>query len=343
MGKEKPPRTFSRRDFLKIGSIAVAGAGIWLFESKSPTAKEVSVLDPISPTPEEYRIGAPGVTKNKPLTPEKKIVSPEMAKLQNDLKLEIDNYPGRTAISVTDILTGEQIDVNGDRPQKPGCVANLLCALTAIAELSTGKATFTKEEIEGTMTTMVRYSNPSEGLELVGILGNGDIQAGIAKINSWRNVWEMNGSFYDHPPVFDNYSQGSENLIVPNEMNKVLAKLARRELFFEDWNDYAVWVMKYNKPSLNFMIPVNIPESEATVAHKVGWVPICGASDKINSRINDVGIVFANDNRFKYAISCMFQGDECLSEDQLFYGPGAFLGKLAGMSYETFTARYGHP
>jgi len=341
MEKEKLSRVFSRRDFLKIGAVAAAGAGVWLLESKSKTAKEASTFDPqptlAPPTPEEYRVGVPGVSKNEPPTPEKITASPEMVDLQSRLKAEIDSFDGQTAVSVTDILTGEQIDVYGDRPQKPGCVANLLCALTTIAELSEGRATFTKEEIEVTMTIMVRHSNPSKGLELVKILGNGDIQAGIAKINYWRNLWGMKGSFYDHPPAFDGYSQGRQNLIVPNEMNQVLAKIAKGELFGGDWNNYAIWVMENNKPGLNFMIPYYVPESEATVAHKVGWVPGC------TDTINDVGLVLANDNRFKIAISCMYQGQECQSENGLFYGPGVFLGKLAGMAYETFTTRYGHP
>jgi hypothetical protein len=338
--RERESGALSRRNFLKLaGGAGIAGSFLIADERlhllRSITQPSPTCTPTETPTPTNTPLPTPTETPKPTSTPEH---SPEMLSLKDQLKSEIDNFPGETAIAVTDVLTGEKIDVYGERPQKPGCVANLLCALTAIDGLSEGTATYSKEEIEDTMTTMIRHSDPIQGRNLVEIIGNSDVYAGIAKINNCRQKWAMVGSLYDHPPAYDEYSTpGKTNLIVPNEMNMVLTKLAKGELFAGDWNEYAIWAMKFNKLGLNFMIPWEIPESEATVAHKVGWTPGC------NDTINDVGLILANDGRFKIAISCMFQGQECPLQDDLFYGPGVFLSKLAGISYRTFTARYGHP
>lgn len=273
---------------------------------------------------------------------EKRPVSAEMAGLRDRLASEIENYQGRTAISIADITGDESVDVNGGRAQLPGCVANLACALTVVAELSGGRAPFTKGQIEPSLTKMVRNSDPHVGLRVVAALGNGNIAEGVGKINRQMEDWEMFGSLYDHPPVYGSrYSlKGENNYIVPNEMAGVLARLARSELFKnennDDWNDYALWVMSNNKVGLNFMIPGEIPESEATVYHKVGW--FYGNPNTIN----DVGVVEAVDGRFKYSLAAMYENYQTnISEQSLFYGPGFFLRKLSKVTYDTFVQKYG--
>ena len=327
---EKPlllsPSAISRRQLLKLAATgAIAGAGL-IAESKLAFLNSLAwarLLDEESS--EEER------------------TSSEMLSLRDHLAAEIENYSGQTAISVTNILTGETIDLNGNRPQLPGCVANLPCALTAIAKLSAGTASYTKEQIEPAMTTMVRYSNPTAGLRVVETIGERSVAAGVATINYLMKLWGMERSFYDHPPAYESsYSvQGDSNWLVANEINKVLARMARNQLFpYKEfnWNLYALWVMADNKPGLNFIIPGEIPETEAIVVHKVGWFP------GLPHSINDAGVVAAKDHRFAYVITFMHQNaDFAISEKALFYGPGFFGRKLSKIVYESFLARYGQP
>ncbi len=69
----------------------------------------------------------------------------EMRELQQSLASRIENYKdyeGRTAIAVTDAKTGETINVNGNRPQLTGCVANLPLMLSVVNELTQRRAAY---------------------------------------------------------------------------------------------------------------------------------------------------------------------------------------------------------
>lgn len=273
---------------------------------------------------------------------EKRRISAEMVNLREHLAAEIAKYQGRIGISITDTQSGESINVNGQRAQLPGCVANLPCALTVVSELARGNAPFTKSEIEPYLLIMVRNSDPHAGLRVVEALGSGNIAKGVDKINRQMEEWTMFGSLYDHPPVYgDRYSvKGENNFIVPNEMGKVLTRLATGGLFRKDnnfdWNNYALRVMANNKVGLNFMIPGEIPESEATVYHKVGW--FYGNPNTIN----DAGVIKAQDGGFIYSVVAMYENYETtIDEESLFYGPGFFLRKLSKITYDTFTQKYG--
>lgn len=335
-------KEISRRTFLKLtAASAVTLASAELARRNIPFGGSDDPRVIIeSNTPTNTPTQTPELTPTSVPTPEKPKLSTEMLALRESLTAEINNYSGETAIAVTDAKNGETIEVNGFRPQLPGCVANLACALTVVSELAEGRAKFTKEEIEPHLTIMVRHSNPSEGLKVVQTLGGGSTEEGVRIINSKMKDWEMYKSFYDHPPAYDtNYSvRGDSNWIAASEMNATLAKLANRKLFKSgdfDWNVYALWVLSNNKQGLNFMIPAQIPESEATVAHKVGWVPGLPAT------INDSGIVSATDQRFLYAITFMHQDFQtATSENNLFYGPGTFGSKLSKITYDSFTQKY---
>jgi hypothetical protein len=334
---------FSRRRILRLGGAAALGAGLLLLESKLPRFDTQAFMEPFgTPTPpltnkKRFVLGVPGVVR----TEQKKVpVAADLVHLKDRLAAEIDNYQGQTAICVADVKSGETIDVNGDRLQLTGCVANLFCALAVIAQESLGR--IPREEVEYELTTMVRHSNPHVGDGLVYRLGNDSYEVGVKMINYMMKLWGMEKSIYSNPPAYSSYCfEGCRrpNEATANEINMILTKLARNELYPQspdfDWNHYAFWVMCDNKPGLNFMIPGEIPESEAIVAHKVGWYP------GYPHTINDVGIVVARNNRFSFAISYLYQNfDYSISEPALYAGPGYFLKRLAGLSYETFLSRY---
>jgi len=339
------PKRFSRRRFLQLsGAVAVVGTGLFLLESNKvlKTSTIANNLQPPpfpTPTPEKYVIGVPGVTRTEL---EKVPVAADLVELKDRLAGEIDAHEGQTAVAVTDVKTGEMIDVNGDRIQLTGCVANLFCALTVIEYIRRGL--ITKEEVEYDLTTMVRHSSPSHATPLLNQLGNGDVEKALIIINDLMRSWGLEKSIYANPPALDDCYEDCRrpNEATANEINQILVKIAKNELFPADQNfdanQYAIWVMSNNKPGLNFMIPWEIPQSEATVAHKVGWYP--GQPHTIN----DVGLVFASDQRFQYAISCLYQNyDYSMAEETLYYDPGGLLSRLSKITYQTFVNRYGRP
>ncbi len=269
-------------------------------------------------------------------TPETKLQT-ENQILKEKLAKEIENFHGRNAVSITDIFTGESISVNGERPQLPGCVANLPLALAAVHEIFNMDSPLKSADIEPHLFSMVKNSNPHEGVEVVRQLGGGDITKGIQMVNDFMKKWGMKNSFYDHPPAYPGEYSIAErsNRIVPNEMNQVLAKLAAGKLLqSENAMKYALSMMSNNKPGLNFMIPGQIPDSEATVFHKVGWY-----YGKPNT-INDAGIVISDDGRFMFSIVVMHEGDEHIDEQTLFQDAGLFLSRLSKIAYDSFKSRY---
>lgn len=329
----------SRRDLLRLTSAGLTALAISQVTCRSPFKSKPRISTPTN-TPTLTNTPEPTPTPTAIPTPEKPVLSKEMLQLQETLRSEIDAYQGQTAIAISDVLAKETIEVNGQRPQLPGCVANLACALTAVSQLSKNRALFTKEDIESDLTIMVRHSNPSVGLRVVEAIGGGSIEKGIGIINDNMKEWGMYKSIYDHPPTYDTtYSaHGVPNQMAASEINSVLSRVACRQLFDKkdvDWNLYALWVMSNNKMGLNFMIPGEIPEGDATVFHKVGWVP--GQPNTIN----DAGVVSANDHRFFYTITFMYQNLETgIGELDLFYGPGFFGRKLSKITYDMFTKKY---
>ncbi len=301
----------------------------------SPTTRPTQTPKPTetpthTPTPESTKTPEPSKTPEKPPVNELTILHDKLAN-------EIEGFHGRNAISITNILTGESIDVNGERPQLPGCVANLPLALAAVHEIFNMDSPLKSADIEPHLFSMVKNSNPHEGVEVVRQLGGGDISKGIQMVNDFMKKWGMKDSFYDHPPAYPGeYSMAEKsNKIVPDEMNQVLATLAAGTLLqTENAMKYALRMMRNNKPGLNFMIPGQIPDSEATVYHKVGW--FYGRPNTIN----DAGIVVSDDGKFMFSIVVMHEGDEHIDEQTLFQDAGMFLSKLSKTVYDYFKSKY---
>ncbi len=319
----------------------------------SPAANilsETPLVDPmatelITNTPTRIATTRPSGTTSTPepsstRSTESSSLSPEMSELQHSLASRIESYKdyqGRTAIAVTDVKTGQVINVNGNRPQLTGCVANLPLMLTVVNEIHKGKAPYSRNDFEGHLIPMVRNSDPHEGKTVVSMLGGDNIQHGIEIVKATMNSWGMTGSRYNHPPAYPSEYTDSEasNQIVANELNEVLARLAANKLYGGvDMNEYAKFIMSNNKSGLNFMIPGNI-SNRAEVAHKVGWFY------GFPNTINDAGIVKDNKGRFAYSIVTMFENfSDNINEQTLFTGPGSFLAELSEMVYDKFDQKY---
>jgi beta-lactamase class A len=307
-------KELSRRELLiGAGTISLGLAGVELAKTTAP-AKAETVWD----------------------TPEESILSPEMQGLQEGLTSEIAKSNGKIAVAITNVLTGESINVNGDVPHLPGCVSNLTAAFTAIAELERGTALFTKEQIEPHMFTMVRQSNPFEGKNVYELIGGGSVINGLIKVNEQMQEWGMKGSVTDHPPAYYQSKsyllKGENNIVVPNELNNVLARLSVNKLFENiENNEYAREIMRHGKPGQTFMIPRPIPSTEADIGHKVGWWNIGNSNT-----INDAAFVRAWNGSYAYSMVAMYENHNgYMNENTLFAGPGGELRNLSAITFST--------
>lgn len=223
----------------------------------------------------------------------------EMVRLRERLREEIAASGINAAVAVTDLQTGESIDVGGDGYRLPGCTINFFVLLSVVRDLQAGL--YPEYEAGDLIARTVWSSNPVTARELLIKTGGGNIMAGIAKINDLLTRLGMWRSFYDHPPAYWDYVSltGSVNSLTANDMNRALAHFYNGGVVNLTWRDYLLEKLTGVKPGLQYLIPAGV--GAATVSHKNGffWSP-GGWVD------NDAGIVVFDRGGASYAYAISF-------------------------------------
>jgi len=221
----------------------------------------------------------------------------ELIDLGERLRAEIADSGLNAAVAVTDLQTGESIDVNGDDPRLPGCTINFFVLLSVVMDLQEGL--YGEDEVGDLIARTVWSSNPITARDLLNQTGMGDLGAGLAKVGELLDVLGLSVSTYDHPPAYPQESlQGSANLLTANEMNRALAALYEARIVEPAWRDYLLDKMTGVKPGLQYLIPAGV--DDGVVSHKNGFF-----ADPSGWVDNDAGIVVfdRSGNRYAYAIS----------------------------------------
>jgi len=255
---------------------------------------------------------------------------PGLAPLQELLASEIEAYPGRVAIAVTDLQTGESISLNGDRWQYAGCTINAFTLWTVgLVYQDTGRL---PPYIH--LYNVATVSWAPANTALVFWLGDGDVYRGLERINQALQEYDF-GVFYDHPPGYDGYSLGNrENYITAKQMNRFWTGLHNRQMIGPEAAAWAFDLFKLVGPKYNTIIPARLP-SRARVFHKVGFFYyVSGVSAQ-----NDSGLVVYDDGEkaFAYAITFL---SEPLTISEYFWENEAFGAKLSRMVFDNFYERY---
>jgi len=224
--------------------------------------------------------------------------NPGLIQLRDELTAEIAASGINAAVAVTDLQTGESIDVNGETPRLAGCTLNWFVLLSVVIDLQEGR--YPEGDVGTLIAETIYGSNPITAHALL-IKTGGSVPAGVTKINNLLARLGMRNSVFDHPPAYpDEYSlKGWPNIVTANDVNRALASFYHGAIVNIPWRDYLLDKMTGVKPGLQYLIPAGV--SYGTVSHKNGfsWVP-GGWID------NDIGIVMFDSGGVTYAYAISF-------------------------------------
>ena len=257
----------------------------------------------------------------------------DMLRLRDDIAAAIDGTTINTAVAITDLRTGETIDVNGDVTRLPGCTINLFALMRVVVDLQAGR--YPEPEPGDLIAQTINRSDPITARRLTrDWIGDGDLATGMKRVNDFMHALGMNDTLMDHPPAFPEESLfgGIENRITARDVNRGLEALWSGRVLDPGWRDYLLYKMTLVKPGLNYLIPIGA-SADATVSHKNGFLYQEGWAD------NDIGIVWfqRGGERYGYAISFFTENV-----------PGKYddipLGQdISSLTFQWFVSRYGYP
>jgi hypothetical protein len=236
------------------------------------------------------------------------------------------------AIAVTDLRTGETIDINGANVRLPGCTINLFVLMKVVEELQFGRY---PEPVPGDLIGQtINRSDPITSRRLMrDWIGGGDLYRGVGNVQAFIQSLGMTSTLMDHPPAYPHETlyRAGDNRITALDANRGLKAIWDGRVLNPGWRDYFLQKMTLVKPGLNYLVSVGTGGS--TVSHKNGFLYAEGWAD------NDIGIVWfeRGGQRYGYAISYYSQNL-----------PGKYDGiplgqTLSSLTYAWFDARYGAP
>ena len=257
----------------------------------------------------------------------------DMLALRDQMAAAVYRSGINTAVAVTDLRTGETVDVNGAGQRLPGCTINLFALIDVATELQAGA--YPEPQPGDLIAQTINRSDPVTARTLTKYwLGRGDLGAGITRVNDFVHGLGMTSTLMDHPPAFPEESLygGGPNRITALDSNRGLRALWDGLLLDPWWRDYMLYKMTLVKPGLNYLIAAGAGYG-ATVSHKNGFLWEGGWAD------NDVGIVWyeRGGQRYGYAISFFTEGVRNKYDD-------IPMGQtVASQAYQWFVNRYGYP
>ncbi|MGD0115375.1 MAG: serine hydrolase [Dehalococcoidia bacterium] len=209
--------------------------------------------------------------------------SPDLLQLRDSLAAAVADSGIDAAVAVTDLQTGESIDVRGDVPRYAGCTLNWFVLLSNVVDVQNG---LTPESDVGDLIARTIYgSNPFTAHDLL-IRTGGDVLGGTLKVDDLIARLGLKDTFFDHPPGYEDWFslRGQVNTITANDINRALAIFYHGGVVDPPWRDYLLQKMTGVKPGLQYLIPAGV--GDGVVSHKNGfsWMP-GGYID------NDIGIV----------------------------------------------------
>ena len=224
----------------------------------------------------------------------------DLLQLRDRLSTAISDSGFNVAVAVTDLQTGESIDVNGDDPRHSACTANWFVMLSNVIDLQNGR--YPESYVGDLIARTIWGSNPITAHELL-IRTGGSVSGGVYKVSDLMARLGMRNSVFDHPPAYqDEFSlQGWPNVITANDANRALAQFYHGGIVNWQWRDYLMEKMIRVKPGLQYLLPAGV--GNGTVSHKNGFSWVGGWVD------NDIGIVTfdSSGGRRAYAISLYMQ------------------------------------
>jgi hypothetical protein len=266
----------------------------------SPTSTTTTEQPPASPA------DADATPPPEPEPADILLVEPanDLADLEQTLTALAAAYwgPGEFAFAVTDIQTGETVGVNVDRPHLTGCTVNFFVLLQATLDVQSGL--IDEAAVGDLISTTIRGSSAATAYELYGIVGDGDVVAGVERVAGLVNELAGEAGILDHPPLYGEASLGvnDNNWITATAVNEALRATYADGVLEDEWRDYLLAKMTEVKDGLNYLLAVG---PDVKVSHKNGFFPTIEGQWVDN----DIGIVrFEQDGEKRaYAVSFFSQ------------------------------------
>src|SRR3972149_7071659 len=239
-------------------SAVVGGAGGGSLSPGGPPEDEKT------PVPEESAsptAGAELTPTPAGVIPENVDASPEFLALRNPLAKEIEAYAAQVggidvAIAVTDLQTGEAISVGGNDIHRTGCTMNMFALFAAGGEFQAGRAD--ADSVAYNVNVGIGHSFPPQVYRLMANVF-GSAQAGVQRAQEMMTSWGMEASRFYQLPY---YPVGPEmNGFTALEVNMVLTKLYRGQLFEPEWTQYTLARLRNIAPYLNYILPGQRPKA----------------------------------------------------------------------------------
>jgi hypothetical protein len=256
----------------------------------------------------------------------------DMLALRGQLEAAIAASGIDTAVAITDLRTGETVDVSGNANRLPGCTINLFALLRVVVDLQDGR--YAEPRPGDLIAQTINRSDPITARALMkDYIGDGDIGLGVQRVDEFMHDLGMTETYIDHPPAFTAPALygGGNNRITARDVNRGLQSLWDGRAVSGPWRDYLLRKMTLVKPGLNYLIPAGVGGG-ATVSHKNGFLYAEGWAD------NDIGIVWfqRRGQRYGYAISFFTEGVPTKYAD-------IPLGqRVSSLAYQWFVRRYGY-
>jgi beta-lactamase class A len=257
----------------------------------------------------------------------------DMLRLRENMAAAIASSGINTAVAITDLRTGETVDVNGNDNRLPGCTINLFVLFRVVVDLQAGK--YPEATVGDTIGQTINRSDPILARRLmINQIGDGNEATGITRVNDFLHALGMTSTLMDHPPAFEQESLFglSDNRITALDAVHGLKAIWEGRVLTPGWRDYFLQKMTLVKPGLNYLIPAGVGPG-ATVSHKNGFLYSEGWAD------NDVGIVWFQRGAERYGYAITFYTQGVASK----YADIPMGQRISSLAWQWLVARYGYP
>ena len=229
---------------------------------------------------------------------------PDYAALRRELRELLADAEGLHAVAVLDLQTDELISIGGSRRQLAASTLKLSIMIAVARDISAGK--YTADEVEHLAIAAMGPSINEPARELLRVVGDGDVAAGIDRVNAILREFGARNSLMTHPPGFWDEDFGylervgtSENLLTAVDAVRILAAIWRGQHLTDAERDYLLWSLSLTTPFLDGPIRAPLPD-EATTFHKTGVI------DAPENVWNDAGLVVFERAGQEYAYAVAF-------------------------------------
>lgn len=229
---------------------------------------------------------------------------PDYVALESQLRGLVSGWAGLNAISVLDLQTGNLISINGDRRQFAAC-SNKMPIMVAVAQdIAAGK--YTAADVDYLVRPAMGPSANPPAKALIKLAGDGDVGAGLRRIN--QIMWDLGAtrSITTHPPGYwgEEYGYAAshgvvENYLTTDDLVTMYANLWRGQQLPEATRGYFWWSLTIATPFLDHAFHAPLPAGTEAY-HKIGVL-----YEPINTW-NDAGLVIFNRGGQPYAYAVAF-------------------------------------